>query len=208
VFTQPLPSRLAERTPARYFCRHGITDDLEAGTRNKPDARLTEAGCEEMRRAGRLLRSRSIRPALIVCSTLRRAIESAQEIAGEIGYCGEIRRSMLLDERDCGIATGMKNAEIQRLYPDGFDSVPGAEQIEALQKRAGAAVAWLDGLEQDVVVAVGHGVFGRALARHLAGLPHTYESCHDWRRGINLRNGEIMRISPPPAEVIAALSQA
>ncbi|EDK72592.1 Phosphoglycerate mutase [candidate division TM7 genomosp. GTL1] len=69
-----------------YFCRHGITDDLENGIRNRPDALLSPTGHEEARRAAGILMARLVVPQLVVCSALPRAIQTAENIAEVIGY--------------------------------------------------------------------------------------------------------------------------
>jgi len=188
-----------------YYSRHGITEDLENGIRNRPDTELTETGREEVRATGRQLLARFIVPKIIVCSGLVRAKQSALEIADVIGFNpDDIIEENLFNERECGEAVGMKNKEIKRLYPgaDGFDRVPGAELTEELQARAAAMAAYLEQFEVDTVLAVGHGVTGRAIARHYNGRPYTEEFDRPTRDKVNLKNGQIMRLSPGPVELL------
>jgi len=185
-----------------YYSRHGITVDLENGIRNRPDTELTPAGREEARATGRQLLARFIVPKIIVCSGLVRARQSAEEIADVIGFDpAAIIEEDLFNERECGIAVGMRNKEIKRVYPGGFDDVPGAESTEALQARAAAMAAYLEAFEEDTVLAVGHGVTGRAIARHYNGRPYTEEFDRPTRDKVNLKNGQIMRLSPGPVEL-------
>lgn len=101
-----------------YYSRHGITVDLENGIRNRPDTELTKTGREEARATGRQLLARFIIPKIIVCSGLVRARQSAEEIADVIGFDPEtIIEEDLFNERECGIAVGMNNKEIKRVYP-------------------------------------------------------------------------------------------
>ena len=186
-----------------YFSRHGITDDLENGIRNRFDAKLTPVGHEEARATGEQLLARFIIPQLVVCSRLPRAIQTAENIAEVIGYDKEdIVQSDLLNERDCGIAKGMKNAEIRRLYPGGFDTVPNAESTEAAQERAAYAAEWLESLPEDVVLVVGYGVSVRGIARHYMNLPYTEEFNPEVREVTNLRNGQIMQLVPGPVQLL------
>lgn len=185
--------------PEIYFCRHGITEDLEHGIRNRPDTVLTPTGEREAITAGEQLGRLAIRPDIIFCSSLLRAQQSARLIAKTIHYSpSDIKVTGLLDERGCGIAVGMKNAAIKDQYPDGFDTVPGAELTIDLQSRAAEAAALFEQCDGDVVLAVGHGVFGRAIARHYAGRPYTDEYDRAVRREYNLANGQIMRLLPTP----------
>jgi broad specificity phosphatase PhoE len=134
-----------------------------------------------------------------------RAKQSALEIADVIGFePDDIIEEDLFNERECGEAVGMKNNEIKRLYPgaDGFDRVPGAELTEELQARAAAMAAYLEQFKVDTVLAVGHGVTGRAIARHYAGKPFTEEFDRPTRDKVNLKNGQIMRLSPGPVELL------
>jgi len=185
-----------------YYCRHGLTDDLERGIRNRPEASLTTEGRAQARDAARLLIAHNIRPQIIACSGLLRATQTAQEISTILGGL-EIIQSSLLNERFAGMAIGMQNADIKLQFPNGFDTVPGAEKTEDLQKRAAAAAEWLSSFSEDTVLVVGHGVAGRAMARHYAGRPYTEEFDREARRATNLGNGEVMRLSPGPVEVLA-----
>lgn len=185
-----------------YYSRHGITTDLENGVRNRPDTELTEQGREQARGTGRELIARFIVPKLVVCSILPRAIQSAQEITRVIGYDpSNIVRNELFNERECGIAVGMKNKEIKSQYPDGFDTVPGAELTETLQERAARMAEFLEDREEDVILVVGHGVTGRAIARHYNGQPYMEEFERPKRDKVNLANGQIMRLTPYPVEL-------
>src|SRR6266536_1070104 len=149
-------------TAELYFLRHGLTNDLHNGRRNRPRTSLVPAGYREMHRAAAWLRWHGIRPDLVVCSQLHRAYQSAAEVADRIGYpLGRIRPTPLLNERYCGSAIGMLNADIKRQYPGGFDDVPGAEKTLSLQSRVGDGARWLMSLPYDTVLAVGHGVYGR-----------------------------------------------
>jgi len=188
---------------AFYFCRHGITEDLVAGIRNRPDTPLTAEGRRQMERAAETLRPLVGRPDEILCSTLRRAVESADVLAVELGYQGSIEQLPALDERYCGAAIGMKNVLIRSTYPGGFDTVPGAESTESLQKRALEVTEWLLARRGGGrVVVVGHGVFGRAVSRGVNGWHWRNDHHETVRRGVNLGNGEIMKVTRTATEVL------
>ncbi len=161
---------------------------------------LTEQGWDQARRAGELLVAHRILPSLIVCSELTRAIQSAEAVAGVVGYRKDILHTPLLNERLWGEAEGVLNAEIKQRWPGGFDTIPGAETVEALQRRAALAAAWLRGLEADVVLVMGHGTIGRAIVRDFEDRPYTDEY-HSERGGFD--NGQIARLHPRPTVALA-----
>lgn len=184
-----------------YYCRHGITDDLENGIRNRPEASLTAEGIAQAQAAAELLIEKDIRPDVIASSALRRALQTAEEISLLLGGL-KIVTSPILNERYAGSAIGMKNKDIKRLFPDGFDAVPGAEKTVYLQLRSAQAAGWLTTFEEDTVLVVGHGVSGRAMARHYDGRPYTEEFDRIARQATNLANGEVMQLHPPPVKII------
>lgn len=183
-----------------YYCRHGLTNDLEAGIRNRPEAFLTPEGVSQARFSAELLVSRNITPELIVCSGLLRARQTAEEIAGIID--APIIQSNLLNERYCGVAVGMKNADIKMQFPDGFDTVPGAELAVDLQARAAEAASWISQFHEETILIVSHGVFGRAMGRHYENRPYTEEFDRIVRAKYNLKNGQVMQLSPGPVETL------
>lgn len=180
-----------------YYCRHGITDDLENGVRNRPHAQLTREGKQQAHRVAIALKKLDIVPDVIATSTLLRAQQTANIIASSSSDIPVVE-SELLNERWCGIAVGMKNSEIKRQYPEGFDTVPEAEKIADLQDRMASAALWLAGLEEETILVVGHGVSGRAIARYYAERPHSEEYDRQARQWANLDNGQIMRLVPSP----------
>ena len=179
-----------------YYCRHGQTVDLTTGHRSRCDTELTRKGLNEASKAGRLLLRRKITPSLIVSSKLIRARQSADAIARVLGYdISHIKSLELLNERRWGEAEGVLNTEIKDRWPGGFDTVPGAETVEALQERAFRAVDELQGLDAGVVLVVGHGTIGRAIRRVLEKRKIADE--YSGERG-DLKNGEVVRLFPQP----------
>lgn len=184
-----------------YYVRHGETEDLVANIRSRSSTNLTEQGREQARQAGALLVARRIMPELIISSAMPRAIQTAEEIAGVLGYDNEtFIRNSLLNERDCGEAVGQHNSVIAERWLGGIDEVPGAESIEALQERAAQSLGWV--MSMDTVssaLIVGHGTFGRAMVREVQGLPYTDEYAAG--RAV-IDNGQIVRLHPAPVEVL------
>ncbi|HSW74339.1 MAG TPA: hypothetical protein VLG16_00555 [Candidatus Saccharimonadales bacterium] len=56
--------------------------------------------------------------------------------------------------------------------------------------------------EEETILAVGHGVFGRAMARHYNEQPYTEEFDRAARQATNLANGEVMQLYPSPVEIL------
>lgn len=179
-----------------YYGRHGETRDLKDRVRSRPDTPLTDQGKLQMKRTGKLLVARGIKPSLIVCSALPRAIHSAKIVAGIVGYNQRrIQRDSLFNERDCGKAVGMTHEEIKERWPGGYDTVPGAETLRELQKRAAKAAAWLKRLEPEVVLVIAHGTLGRAMVREFEGRPYTDELANG---RVSFGRGQVMRLYPLP----------
>lgn len=78
-----------------YLLRHGIAEDARPG---QPDGgrALTTAGKEKLRRVLRRAGAAGVRPASILSSPLRRALETAGMAAEVLGYTGKVVESRLL----------------------------------------------------------------------------------------------------------------
>jgi phosphohistidine phosphatase len=74
-----------------YLLRHGIAEDRSASGRDA-DRRLTDDGRAKLRRVLERAHQAGVRPSLILSSPLRRALETAEIAAHELGYEGKIVR--------------------------------------------------------------------------------------------------------------------
>ncbi len=79
-----------------YLLRHGIAEDRSASGRDA-DRRLTEEGRAKLRSVLERAHSAGVTPSLILSSPLRRAIETAEIAARELGYEGKIVRAAALE---------------------------------------------------------------------------------------------------------------
>ena len=77
-----------------YFMRHGQSQANAERIYAKPDTPLSGLGREQAAEAGRQLKSAGID--LIICSDLRRAVETAEIVADQIGYD---RAAIVVDTR-------------------------------------------------------------------------------------------------------------
>lgn len=74
-----------------YLLRHGIAEDRSPSGADA-DRRLTDEGRDKLRRVLERARSAGVAPSLILSSPLKRAIETAEVAARELGYHGKIVR--------------------------------------------------------------------------------------------------------------------
>lgn len=161
-----------------FYVRHGETHMNVAGLLSgRTETPLTERGVEQAKASGKQLKEKLPHIDLIVCSPYERTYETAKLIAEEIGYPVEnIQKNEMFIERTFGILEGTSGKEFldNHEYSE-FDGVKGSETIEALQNRAEKSFRWLQALEEDNILVVGHGAFARAIKRVVQGLPHTHE---------------------------------
>lgn len=78
-----------------YLLRHGIAEDRAASGRDA-DRRLTEEGRAKLQSVLERAHAAGVTPSLILSSPLRRAIETAEIAARELGYDGKIVRAAAL----------------------------------------------------------------------------------------------------------------
>ena len=74
-----------------YLLRHGIAEDRSTTGRDA-DRKLTEEGKQKLRRVMERAHAAGVNPSLILSSPLKRAIETAEIAARELGYEGKILR--------------------------------------------------------------------------------------------------------------------
>lgn len=144
-----------------YFMRHGLTEMNAAGIwSGRTETALTQEGKDQAKRAGKAAKALSIDA--IACSTMGRAIETAEIVAKEIGYpIDNIHKSSLLIERNFGSLEGTPWQPDLDL--DGFSDV---ESIDTLKNRALLALEWIETIPGRTILIVSHGSTGRML-RHL-----------------------------------------
>lgn len=161
-----------------FYVRHGETEMNVAGLLSgRTETPLTEKGIEQAKATGKELKQKLPKMDLIVCSPYERTYETARLIAQEIGYPVEkIQKNDMFIERTFGVLEGTLGTDFldKHSYKE-FDDVEGSETIENLQKRAGEAFKYLQTLEEDNILIIGHGAFARAIKRVVKDLPHTDE---------------------------------
>ena len=146
-----------------YFVRHGQSEDNVAGVTSgaERDALLTDEGRSQARLAGQQLKDKSID--LIVCSPMKRAIETAELIAKQIGYDPvHIVQRKEFTERFMGIYSGVDHAEYRAANASG-STHESLESTEAMLDRVTEGLDWLKGHKAENIVVVAHGGIGRAV---------------------------------------------
>jgi phosphohistidine phosphatase len=78
-----------------YLLRHGIAEDHSSTGRDQ-DRRLTEEGREKLRKVLKRAAGAGVEPSLIISSPYKRALETAEIAASELGYKGDIVRTSSL----------------------------------------------------------------------------------------------------------------
>lgn len=154
-----------------YFVRHGLSEfNVARRFAGSTDTPLTDEGRKQAKEAGQ--KAKKLKIDLIISSPLTRAHETAKIISKEIGYPEDkIELNPLLIERNYGAMEG------QLWSPDlDMDGIADIETDDTLLNRAAEALAFLQQIEVDNVLVVGHGSIGRAIRHHiLEDFPYSAE---------------------------------
>jgi broad specificity phosphatase PhoE len=168
-------SRLAALTPlgdepVLILARHGRTE-LNAGglLRGHLDPALDEVGESEVVALGRdlaeLLAQRTV--IRIVCSPLRRAVQTAAAIAAALPTAPPVQADQGLIDRDYGHWAGHSREEVEARY-GSVDAADGVEAASVVAERARAVLeAQVPVLSAGVVVLVAHDAVNRLLLASL-----------------------------------------
>lgn len=181
--------------------RHGETEwNLERRFQGRKDSPLTDRGRRQAKAMAALVRDLVLRepgPWRLVSSPLRRAHETAAEVAAATGLALETDDRLM--EISCGEWEGRTWAEVSAGRETSarqwiFDA-PGGETHAQVQARIADFLATLPPEPERRAVLVSHGAAGRVLRGLYAGLPREatldLEVPHD--AVFRLRNGQIDR---------------
>ena len=141
--------------------RHGETEWSASGQHtSRTDLSLIDAGCEQARALGAVLRSHDF--ALVLSSPLRRARETA-ELAG---FADALEISGDLVEWDYGEYEGLTTPQIRSARPHWWlwrDGCPGGEQPSEVGARADRVLARAEEVDGQVLI-FGHGHILRVIS--------------------------------------------
>lgn len=144
--------------------RHGETDINKAGLAlGRADVELNETGRWQAQRVAGTLRYAPI--AAVYSSPLRRALATAEAIAGEHHLPVTVVEGLI--EMDIGGLDGLAYPEVRQRYPDFMEAwlgrelamaaMPGGETLKAVQERAWATLLGIrDRHPEGTAVAVTH----------------------------------------------------
>jgi broad specificity phosphatase PhoE len=185
-----------------YLARHGQTPLNESDVlRGLLDPPLDDSGQAQARRLGVVLGPRN--PCAVVASPLRRAMETAQQIADHAGLQVATDRRLL--DRDYGQCTGSSRASVVARW-GSVDDAPGVEPRSVVRERA------VDGLTDiarrghgSTVVVVSHDAVNReVLVAFDAGLgdPEALPQDNGCFNTLEWQNGTwlVLRVNEIPAE--------
>lgn len=147
-----------------YLARHGETpDNVNHIMQGQTQGMLNEHGKAQALQLAQSIASEGID--VIVSSDLRRAVETADIVAGVIGV--KIETTPLLRERDWGGFTGMYIPSLKdAAWPDDI------ETTEEIKRRAGVFLRFVRQRYCGMaVLAVGHGIINKAIQSVYFGKP-------------------------------------
>ncbi|WP_408646822.1 histidine phosphatase family protein [Streptomyces carminius] len=176
--------RVAGRGRRIVLWRHGQTAwNLERRFQGTTDIELTETGLEQARRAARLLAA--LRPDAIIASDLRRAADTAAQLAAVTGL--EVSHDEGLRETYAGVWQGLTHEEIVDRYGEEYAAWKRGEPVrrgggeletEVAERAAPVVERSADKLpDGGVLVVVSHGGTIRTTIGRLLGLePRSWEA--------------------------------
>jgi broad specificity phosphatase PhoE len=140
-----------------YFMRHGQSEANAAHRYAAPETPLSELGRQQAALAGQQLKEMDID--LIICSDLRRAVETAEVVAKEIGYdSSKIIIDSRLREVGRGDLVGGQAGSLND-YRQAAE-LPGnphhVETEQHLEKRMAGLLAEVQVRQEDNILLVGH----------------------------------------------------
>ncbi len=192
-------------TTTILLARHGETDwNRDNRFQGHADPPLNAAGREQARRLAAALAQDP--PAAIYASPLRRALETADIVARELGLPVATREE--LREVDVGEWTGLTRTEVEQRYPDQFRRWVGfgrgwedGETYEQLAERVLPAlreIAWRHA--GNTILVVAHGGTLRVVQAELERVDYgearrrrrATENCGVWR--VAVEDGAVRRV--------------
>lgn len=148
-----------------YLVRHGETEENQRQIlQGHMPGHLTALGREQADVCGKRLKEMNVHPDIMLYSDLKRTIDTAEIINKQL--CIPTKPCPLLRERDWGSFTGKPVIRArQEQLPDD------AESVEAMFQRARRFLSFVkEHYEGQTIIAVGHGLFNRAIQAVLKGV--------------------------------------
>lgn len=146
-----------------FFVRHGLTDANVANivSGGEHEAELTDEGRKQAKRAGQDLRAKTID--MVVCSPMKRTVETAEIIARELGVDPKtIQTNEDFRERMMGIYSARSHPEYRKAVLAGEEHET-LETPQQMHERVSRGLEWLKTLPGENIVLVSHGATGRVV---------------------------------------------
>ncbi len=180
-----------------YLMRHGETDwNLQRRLQGQKDIPMNENGIRQMSELAARMRDRGFSFDRIVSSPLRRALDSAEIVAAQTGYCiEEIVQEPLLIERDFGKAEGVSYQERHSRNDEEW----GMESMEDLSERALSGIKrHLEADKGSGILFVAHGAVLKAAVAALTAGKIKYDNDTQFKQGnislLEYREGQVTEI--------------
>jgi probable phosphoglycerate mutase len=177
-----------------YFIRHG---ESEANQKHicagHTDVELTALGIQQAKQAGLELQDSGLHIDLLISSPLKRALNTAKEIAKIINYPEDkivIRKEAI--ERYRGNFEG-KPTSLQHGVSDDQYIAEGAESEAQMKQRATQLLEFAKSRTEDNILIVSHNQFGRSVVAYTTGKERSEIE--------RLPNAHIIKIAPSSAIV-------
>uniref|UniRef100_A0A7C4CGH8 Histidine phosphatase family protein n=1 Tax=Fervidobacterium thailandense TaxID=1008305 RepID=A0A7C4CGH8_9BACT len=161
-----------------YLVRHASTPWNELGLwQGVVDTELSEKGIREAKSVAEFFKSKKVD--LIFSSPMKRALQTAQIIAQEIDYKGELLIDNRLRECEIQLWNGMTTEELLKIYHNEFlewfnnldSNLNGVESLKSVQKRMYDFVEHLIlQFPVDGVIIVSHAIALRMLVSKVLGI--------------------------------------
>ncbi len=162
-----------------YIIRHGRTEGSEeCRYKGHIDVPLSGEGLREVKALAEALKEAGLRPAHIYASDLKRAVQTAEALAGALG-CG-LTLEPALRERSFGLWEGMTFEEISRHWPEAFENwkadplrfhpPEGESTLQVRDRVMKATEEILTRHKGEEVIIVAHGGVNRVLLCEFLGL--------------------------------------
>lgn len=161
-----------------YFVRHGLSEANKQGlwAGGHYETPLSVEGIEQAKIAGSKAAKNNIDFDLIVSSPRERALETAKNIAEQVGY--PVEKIQVIDElkeRMFGELDGKENIDLGPIHGKDethVDRFEGVESMADFERRVTNILAELKKRPEETILIVSHAAFGRALKRAVAGVKY------------------------------------
>jgi broad specificity phosphatase PhoE len=171
---------MASRRQRIFLIRHGETEFNRLGVfRGRYEVDLNERGRRQAQEIGRALKAEDI--GFLLTSPLRRAVETARTIAGELGI--QYRIDQAFNNIDLGRWQGVEKDKIKGDFPEMWRTwtteperlrIPDGETVDEVRQRAASRLLKIVEVEESGFGIVTHRSVIKGLAASMLGVTSPY----------------------------------